>query len=126
VFVLGETRSGKLGFRIPQTGNEMAMYQDNAIIHVPKMCSYNILVKQVSCGEMHTHLLSRDGYVYSMGHNWHGALGLGSNEQALRQVTSPQLVTSLKEISAVSTGKAHSLALDVDGKVYGWGKADSG
>ena len=41
------------------------------------MCSYNILIKQIACGEAQTHLLSQDGYVYSMGSNEYGVLGLG-------------------------------------------------
>ena len=53
------------------------------------MCSYNILIKQIACGEQHTHLLTQDGYVYSMGFNAHGVLGLGQGEFILRHVVSP-------------------------------------
>jgi len=87
VFVMGETRFGKLGFLIANPDESVTkfspQYQENGIVRVPKLCSYNILVKQVACGERHTHLLSHDGYVYSMGNNWHGVLGLGTDEHAL-------------------------------------------
>lgn len=59
------------------------------------MCSYNIIVKSIACGEAHTHLLSSDGYLYSMGRNLNGVLGLGKNEDVLTSVTQPQLVPNL-------------------------------
>ena len=130
---MGESKAGKLGFKLPcdnkkeKNGEQMLQeFQENGLVRVPKLCSYNILIKQISCGERHTHLLSRDGYVYSMGSNWHGALGLSDNEQSLRQVTAPQLIPCLREIDQVATGTAHSLALDGMGRVFGWGKQDSG
>lgn len=85
---MGESKAGKLGFKLPcddkKEKNGEQIFQENGLVRVPKLCSYNILIKQISCGERHTHLLSRDGYVYSMGSNWHGALGLSDNEQSLR------------------------------------------
>ena len=60
-----------------------------ACISVPKLCSYNILIKQIACGELHTHLLTQDGYVYSMGGNVNGVLGLNKPEEALRHVVAP-------------------------------------
>lgn len=60
VFVMGDTKFGQLGFLNPNEGNQnLTEEQRNSpVIHVPKMCSYNILVKQIACGEAHTHLLS--------------------------------------------------------------------
>ena len=63
--------------------------RESPIIEVPKMCSYNILIKTIACGEAHTHLLSQDGYVYSMGSNKFGVLGLGAGDDALKTVTQP-------------------------------------
>ena len=65
------------------------------MIELPKLCSYNILIKQIACGEAHTHLLSQDGYVYSMGSNEHGVLGLGKADIVLKSVTQPQLIPNL-------------------------------
>ena len=90
------------------------------------MCSYNILVKQIACGETHTHLLSTDGYVYSMGSNQHGVLGLGKGEDILKAVTQPQLVPDLQCVVEIASGRAHTLALDVQREVYGWGRSDNG
>ena len=72
--------------------------EDSTVINAPKICSYNILVKQIACGEAHSHLLSQDGYVYSMGSNQYGVLGLGKDDQAVRNVTQPMLIQSLQSI----------------------------
>ena len=95
-------------------------------VKMPKLCSYNILVKQVACGDSHTHILSRDGYVYSMGSNINGVLGLSNSEAMVKHVTAPQLITNLSGISQISTGRSHTLALDFSSKVFGWGRSDTG
>jgi hypothetical protein len=45
---------------------------------VPKVCSFNILIRQVSCGEDHTaFIVEPSGQVYAMGNNTDGKLGVG-------------------------------------------------
>ncbi len=45
---------------------------------VPKTCSFNIMIRQVSCGEDHTvFVVEPTGQVYSMGNNVDGKLGVG-------------------------------------------------
>jgi alpha-tubulin suppressor-like RCC1 family protein len=81
---------------------------------MPKTCSFNILVKQVACGYNHTHLLSKEGFVYSMGSNEDGKLGLGLSHKELIKSTSPRLVESLNHIKHIAAGLSHSLALSKD------------
>lgn len=101
-YVTGETAQGQLGFMMEpkpvnqdtregnfDKRNKVEEVELHTVIKLPKLCSYNILIKQVACGEHHTHLLSQDGYVYSMGANKEGALGLGQAETALPIVTAP-------------------------------------
>ena len=38
----------------------------------------------------------------------------------------PQKIKGLHEVTAVSAGKTHNLAVDTHGKVYGWGCTSSG
>ncbi len=47
----------------------------NAIM-TPKLVTYQIAIKKVSCGIEHTALLSVNGKVYMMGSNLEGQLGL--------------------------------------------------
>ena len=125
---MGDTKHGQLGFSNPNENNQNLDEAQRAsqVIEVPKLCSYNILVKQIACGEAHTHLLSQDGYVYSMGSNEHGVLGLGKADHVLKSVTQPQLVPNLQCVIQVASGRTHSIALDVRREVYGWGRSDNG
>jgi len=36
------------------------------------------------------------------------------------------LIQSLKEITHITTGLSHSLAIDSNNRVFGWGKSDNG
>ena len=49
VYVMGDTKFGQLGFQLPNSTSDEATDFDEksnpAVIGLPKMCSYNILVK---------------------------------------------------------------------------------
>mmetsp|Transcript_31050 Transcript_31050/g.30502 ORF Transcript_31050/g.30502 Transcript_31050/m.30502 type:complete len:110 (+) Transcript_31050:211-540(+) len=90
------------------------------------MCSYNILVASIACGSTHTHILSKDGFLYSTGSNKEGKLGLGLAYSELPFSICPRLVESLTNVSSVACGSDHSLACDSQGRVYGWGSAEWG
>lgn len=47
-------------------------FESEEMLKVPKTLSFNIFIRQVACGQDHTHLLSKDGHLYSMGSNSHG------------------------------------------------------
>lgn len=115
-----DNQSGQLGLQTSQ--------ETNHSVSLPKQCSYNILVKSVACGPDHTHLLSQSGYLYSMGSNRDGRLGLGLTYQQLQYQRSPRLVESLNKLSSVSTSIRHSLAIGGNENqcLYGWGSATDG
>ena len=46
------------------------------VIMTPKLFTYQIAIKKVSCGVEHTGVLSVSGRVYMMGSNTEGQLGL--------------------------------------------------
>lgn len=92
------------------------------IHNLPKVCSFNIVVSDVSCGEEHTVFVQADGgYVYAMGSNSEGRLGVGNPE--MRSCNVPTLVDGLCNIKKVSCGTSHTLALAEDGTAYAWGQA---
>ncbi|MDR0747881.1 MAG: hypothetical protein LBE89_08370 [Helicobacteraceae bacterium] len=76
--------------------------------------------KTISAGGFHSLALSNNGKVYAAGYNEYGQLGLGdnTNRNAFTEVAS----LSGKNITALSAGYEHSLALSNSGKVYatGW------
>ena len=52
---------------------------EKVIHNLPKICSFNIVVTDVSCGEEHTVFVQGDGgFVYAMGNNSEGRLGTGN------------------------------------------------
>lgn len=64
VFSWGSDRYGQLGL-----GVDMASEHNYTI---PRFCSYNITIRQVSCGLNHAGFITQSNYVYTMGSNSHG------------------------------------------------------
>jgi len=92
--------------------------------NLPKVCSFNIKVGYVSCGDDHTVFVSapsEGAYVYAMGNNAEGKLGVGSVKNMNCIV--PTLVEGIRGISKVSCGGSHTLALSLTGEAYSWGQA---
>ncbi|CDW76606.1 UNKNOWN [Stylonychia lemnae] len=122
-----ENEFGRLGFDISEDQESFTTFENQIpVIVTPQKCSYNILIRQVACGTLHTHLLSQDGFVYSMGSNQDGRLGLSLPYQELKSQTCPRLVETLHNIRSIAAGGAHSICIDQDYQTYGWGSAENG
>jgi len=67
--------------------------------------------------------LGQDGRVWAWGQNASGQIGTGSTSTA---EATPRQVNSLPTLRAIAAGHNHALALDADGKVWGWGRNDFG
>ena len=88
---------------------------------IPKICTFQIQIGSVACGDDHTLFSSLgDGYVYGMGSNTEGKLGL---KLEMRSVNVPTLVGDLSGVTKVQCGSQHSVALTESGEVYTWGQA---
>jgi alpha-tubulin suppressor-like RCC1 family protein len=78
-----------------------------------------------AAGGSHSLARGSDGLLYAWGFNEYGQLG----EQAVTVETSPVPVPGLPAgvtITSVSGGTDYSLAVGSDGKLYAWGRNDSG
>eukprot|EP00831_Metopus_contortus_P065115 TRINITY_DN58219_c0_g1_i1.p1 TRINITY_DN58219_c0_g1~~TRINITY_DN58219_c0_g1_i1.p1 ORF type:complete len:435 (-),score=66.28 TRINITY_DN58219_c0_g1_i1:93-1397(-) len=117
VYVWGNDTFGQLGISSGGIGKSYCR---------PKFCSFNIMIKSVACGEEHTAMITRDGYVYTMGNNLFGRLGLG--DKSLTHSPVPCLVESLfgEQIVQVACGVSHTLALNDKGVVFAWGLGEHG
>ena len=84
-------------------------------------------IVQIVAGEFHS-LAIDDAYgIYAWGFNNYGQLGNGGSTDQWSPVevnTSGALAD--KNIVQIETGSDHSLALDDDGKIYAWGRNNSG
>jgi alpha-tubulin suppressor-like RCC1 family protein len=89
LFVWGCDQMGQLGL-----GHRYNQKDDKKYLPIPKSCSFNIQIQEVSCGEDFTFLLTEKGLVYGMGSNQFGKLGLFYTEETAYYST-PKLVESL-------------------------------
>jgi alpha-tubulin suppressor-like RCC1 family protein len=115
VYAAGVNNHGQLG--LGDTANR------NTFTKVSLLNDKNITA--LSAGQFHSLALSNDGKVYAAGDNDYGQLGLGDNtdRNTFNKVT---LLLSDKNITAISAGYDHSLALSNGGKIYATGRNDGG
>ena len=78
----------------------------------------------LAAGEQHSLAADSSGGVWAWGSNENGRLGQGNSDQANSKF--PLKVVQLQGVIAVQAGKAHSLALTQEGKVFSWGTNFSG
>jgi len=74
-------------------------------------------VVSVRAGYGHALFLDEDGFVYALGDNANGQLGLGDTEQR----TVPERVPGLPRITRIAAGAFHSMAIDANGALWSWG-----
>ena len=76
-------------------------------------------VVQISCGGYHSLAVTASGAVYSWGYGDDGKLGHGNQEHQML----PKEVEALRgrQVTMVSAGGSHSLALTASGEVLSWG-----
>jgi alpha-tubulin suppressor-like RCC1 family protein len=99
---------------------------------VPRVCSYNITIAEVACGEEHAVFITRkqsdlgNKLIYSMGSNIDGQLGIG--DRTIIQKTSPILIESMVIYKPlhVSCGGGHSAIVMDNGELFTWGLGHQG
>jgi alpha-tubulin suppressor-like RCC1 family protein len=89
--------------------------------HKPKLNQFlnNEFVIDISCGALHSLVLTNCGEVYAWGSNYWGQIGNGCNDTQL-------IPTKVKDFNnervvMISCGFRHSMALTECGHVYSWG-----
>ncbi|OZG50417.1 InlB B-repeat-containing protein [Bombiscardovia coagulans] len=84
----------------------------------------DLVFTQIDAGDAHTLAIGSDGFIYGWG--WNGTKQIGDGTNINRstpvRVKTPPGVRFLK----VSAGYNHSLAIDTDGNLYGWGYNSNG
>jgi len=83
---------------------------------IPRFCSFNVIIHSISCGDEHSAFIASNGYIYTMGSNADGRLGISSRN--VKFSSSPCLVEVLSRYKAVkvSCGWGHTAA--VVGEIY--------
>ena len=80
-------------------------------------------VVAIASGDSHSLALKNDGTVWAWGYNVYGQLGIGTSEYASHS-TPIQVVGG--DVTAITAGQRHSLALKSDGSVWAWGYNNNG
>ncbi|MDR2638689.1 MAG: hypothetical protein LBC09_02495, partial [Helicobacteraceae bacterium] len=116
VYAAGNSANGELGFN-----------DKNARDIFTEVVNLNDNIIAISAGEAYSLALSKEGKVYATGSNSRGQLGVGNSGDEIKLRTFTE-ISSLegKYIIAISAGKAHSLALDKESKVYAAGSSKYG
>lgn len=88
---------------------------------------YNI--KYIASGDFHCFAIDHDNNVYAWGLNQYGQCALTNAQGELEDgslIMKPTLIPQLSNLNIVQIvgGEHHTLALDVDGHVWGWGRYD--
>ncbi len=109
VYSFGRNRFGQLGLGL----------QEDICISTPTLIPTLNNIIQVSIGFSHCLFLTENGKVYSVGKNIYGQLGLG---YSCHSVSIHNLIHELNDIVSISAGLDYSLALDIKGNVYIFGR----
>ena len=100
---------------------------------VPRFCTYGILIRDVACGLEHSAFITSDNFLYTMGSNRCGQLGIGDPNVSYKN--SPVLVEQLADqndasiwvgVAGVSCGAYHTLAHTRGGDAWSWGEVRFG
>ena len=108
------------GVSLIEDPNEKSEDSVNEVYSEPFVPSLSLIVHKISVGKDFCCLISCLGEVFTWGYNDCGQLG--QDDRLLR--ISPTPIKSLKNtiFIDISCGNQHCLALDVEGKVYSWGR----
>ena len=86
----------------------------------------NIKAISAACGNEHTLILKDDNSVYGFGINEEGELGLKDKNIKTYKLNKINFGKYSNQITQISAGTVHNLALTKDGRVFSWGSSQGG
>lgn len=117
VWTWGRNREGQLGIGLT---NGVECVRAATRVVFPQ----EVNIVAISAGATFSLALDEAGYVWAWGDNEEGQLGIGFDRMGQLQFQPIQVTTEdghLNHIQSISAGQYHSLALDKDGLIWGWG-----
>lgn len=123
VYAWGCGEQGQLGRRVLERHKLLALHPTRI---TPRRHRSHGGIMNVVCGSYHSFLLARDGTVFAVGLNNYGQLGLDDHDARLvAEEIGPDAWQGHK-IVELAAGEHHSMALASSGRVFVFGRADSG
>ena len=122
VYTWGWGDVGQLGHGVGQTPDLRDSYRASVPTPVPALEGIDVV--QVSAGPTHVVAVDRVGRVYTWGGGVYGQLGHGDRRPSFH----PKVVKALLgvNITSVTAGARHTVAVDDMGEVYAWGSNEFG
>lgn len=122
VYTFGWGDTGQLGHGLGFHPDAPDAYR--ASVPTPVAALEGVDVVQVSAGPTHVAAVDRAGRVYTWGAGSYGQLGHGDRRPAFK----PRLVKALLgvNITSVTAGTRHTVAVDDAGEAYAWGSNEHG
>ncbi|MEV4950048.1 chromosome condensation regulator RCC1 [Streptomyces sp. NPDC053755] len=112
-----------------QLGNGLTEDGEKGMKKTPVLVQALDDVKEVGAGCQFSVALRQDGTVWTWGDGTMGRLGTGpskDDETANESRNTPQEIQDLTDVTDISVGCSHVLALTVDGTVKAWGEGTDG
>lgn len=127
VWMWGYNRNGELGTWLTQSFNATTGQVDG-VLHVLKPFRHFVLrgARSVACGGAHTASATLAGEVYCWGANTYGQCGGDPDEGSITWPSKIVFPVQRPQITNVSCGDFHTLALGANGSVWAWGGNASG
>lgn len=139
LFMYGMANEGRLGVRLGGGENALpdqavfkAQLRGLQLVQFPEEVfnqgSAPVQIIKVECSSSFTIALSSQGYLYSWGLGKSGSLGLGETSYSETPVRIEKLHGDRPcvNMTDISSGSSHSLAVDIDGRIYSWGNGQGG
>jgi alpha-tubulin suppressor-like RCC1 family protein len=78
---------------------------------------------QITCGVFHTVAIDKNGRAWGWGNNGQGQLG---DNSITSKITPVSVLGAVKTFCQISAGNAHTMAIDKNGRAWGWGLNSNG
>lgn len=117
LYTWGRNNAGQLGHGDNTQRNRMAP--------IPNFPPSGERIRTIAAGREHALALTESGKVYSWGRNNNGQLGSNNTTDRWSPAQITHTIGSIK-INGIVAGAYHSLAIDEEGRVYGWGLQSNG
>jgi alpha-tubulin suppressor-like RCC1 family protein len=114
LYMFGSNLMGELGV------GETDRRSINVPTHVKSLADSHVI--QVSCGDNHTGVVTRDGKLYMFGYNFSGQLGTGTTSRS----DVPTEIVTLTNVTHVDCGADHTGVITRGGRLYMFGENGDG
>jgi alpha-tubulin suppressor-like RCC1 family protein len=132
VYVWGSNASGQLGNASSASNSLSPICISNGNVTNSPFSVGAYPIVAIACGSDHVLALNSNGQLYAWGSNQYGQCGTGSTAASLNLPTLVNGATTDSPISSgtfivsMGCGQFHSMAMDVEGNVYTWGRNNFG